>query len=255
MTLVQEQGQARMCWTVLTLFPDMFEPVISSSLFGKARERGLLDVRLVDYRQYANGKHKAVDDTPFGGGAGMVIKVEPLAAALDSLRRENPAVYPVLLRPQGRPFDQQAARRLSNKRHVALVCGRYEGMDERIAGLVDEEISIGDYVLSGGEAAAWVVMDAVSRLVPGVVGEPQSVVEESFGSDNLLEHPHYTRPREFRGMTVPEVLLSGDHAAIELWRRRQSIIQTARRRPDLLAQAELDDDERAWLKEMENDVD
>jgi tRNA (guanine37-N1)-methyltransferase len=192
-----------------------------------------------------------VDDAPFGGGAGMLIKVEPVARALGELRERDPKVHTVLLTPQGSLFDQRIARRLSGLTHLALVCGRYEGVDERVRTLVDEELSIGDYVMSGGEAAAWVVMETVSRLIPGVMGSDQSAEEESFGDDGLLEHPQYTRPRIFRGMPVPEVLLSGDHATIARWRRRQALLRTIERRPDLAKGIDLTDEERAWLKEQE----
>jgi len=235
--------------SVLTLFPEMFDSWLSASLFGKAREKGLIEIELVDFRQYAEGRHKVVDDTPFGGGAGMVIKVEPVARALAALRQSSPDAHVVLLSPQGRLFDQPAARRLSRHEHLVLLCGRYEGLDERIRTLVAEELSIGDYVLSGGEAAAWVVMDAVARLVPGVVGQPQSLIDESFSEAGLLEHPQYTRPREFDNMQVPEVLLSGDHRAIADWQRREAVLRTARRRPDLLEKAELSEEE-AGLPEV-----
>ncbi|HUU00335.1 MAG TPA: tRNA (guanosine(37)-N1)-methyltransferase TrmD [Myxococcota bacterium] len=237
-------------WSVLTLFPEMFTSLLSASLFGKAREKGLIEVDLVDYRREACGRHKVVDDAPFGGGAGMVIKVEPVARALSTLRQINPGAHIVLLTPQGRPFDQRTARRLSGLGHVVLVCGRYEGVDERIRSLVAEEISIGDYVLSGGEAAAWVVMDAVTRLVPGVVGQPESVLHESHGDLGMLEHPQYTRPRDFDGMRVPEVLFSGDHGAIAAWQRRQAILRTARRRPELLGRIELSEEERSLLEDL-----
>jgi tRNA (guanine37-N1)-methyltransferase len=246
-----QTDSGNMLWTVLSLFPEMFESVLSASLFGKARDKGLVEVELVNFRDFAPGRHKVVDDAPFGGGAGMLLKAEPLALALDDVRARDPDVWVVLLSPQGHLLDQQRVRRLSGHKHIALVCGRYEGVDHRVCSLVDEEVSIGDFVLSGGEAAAWVVMDAVSRLLPGVVGTQESVVKESFCSDNLLEHPQYTRPREFRGQQVPEVLLSGNHAAIEQWARRQAILRTARRRPDLLKRAELTEEESDWLAEQE----
>jgi tRNA (guanine37-N1)-methyltransferase len=240
-----------MRWTVLTLFPEAFRSVLSASLFGKAREKGLLDVELINYRDYAEGRHKVVDDTPFGGGSGMVIKVEPVARALEELREKDPKVHVVLLTPQGALLNQAEVSRLSKHDHVALLCGRYEGVDERIRHLVDAELSIGDYVLSGGEQAAWVVMDAVSRLVPGVLGCQESVHEESFSGQPLLEYPQYTRPREFGGMEVPEILLSGDHQAIAQWRRRQALLRTARRRPELLESVSMTEEERTWLLEQE----
>jgi tRNA (guanine37-N1)-methyltransferase len=240
-----------MRWTVLTLFPEVFGSPLSVGLFGKAVEKGILQVDLVNYRDYAQGRHKVVDDAPFGGGSGMVIKVEPVARALDDLRAKNPGVHVALLTPQGGVLDQAGVRRLAGRGHVALLCGRYEGVDERIRRLVDEELSIGDYVLSGGEQAAWVVMDAVSRLVPGVLGCGDSVHEESFSEEFLLEYPQYTRPRTFEGMEVPEILLSGDHQAIARWRRRQALLRTARRRPDLLESLSITEEERTWLMEQE----
>lgn len=238
-----------MRWTLLTLFPGMFDSVLDASLFGKAVAAGILQVDRIDYRDFAAGRHRVVDEPPFGGGAGMVIKVEPVARALDRLRAGDPEVHVILLSPQGERFDQDTARRLASHRHVALLCGRYEGVDERIRALVDQELSVGDFVLSGGEPAAWTVMDAVSRLVPGVLGAEESIGEESFGPDGLLEYPQFTRPREFRGMRVPQVLLSGDHAAIAAWRRQQSLQRTAKRRPELLDRIELTTEERAWLEE------
>jgi tRNA (guanine37-N1)-methyltransferase len=240
-----------MRWTVLTLFPEVFQAPLTAGLFGKAVEKGVLEVDLINYRDYAEGRHKVVDDTPFGGGSGMVIKVEPVARALEELRDEAPGVHVVLLTPQGALLNQAGIRRLSGRDHVALLCGRYEGVDERIRHLVDEELSIGDYVLSGGEPAAWVVMDAVSRLVPGVLGCGESIQEESFSEESLLEYPQYTRPREFDGMQVPEVLLSGDHQAIAQWRRRQALQRTARRRPELLESLSMTEEERTWLSEQE----
>jgi tRNA (guanine37-N1)-methyltransferase len=238
-------------FTVLSLFPEVFDSIRAASLFGKAVEAGLLEVRPVDFRDFSEDRHRSVDDAPFGGGAGMVLRVEPLARALDAVRTDDPGVHVVLLSPQGRLLTQARVRELAGRAHLALVCGRYEGVDERVRGLVDEELSVGDYVLSGGEPAAWVLMDAVSRLVPGVLGKPESTVEESHSRPGLLEYPHYTRPRVFRGQAVPEVLLSGDHAAIARWRRRQAVLRTRARRPELLARAELGPEERAWLTEAE----
>jgi tRNA (guanine37-N1)-methyltransferase len=240
-----------MRWTVLTLFPEVFRPPWSAGLFGKAVEKGILEVDLVNYRDYAEGRHKVVDDTPFGGGSGMVIKVEPVARALLELRTKNPKVHVVLLTPQGALLNQAKVRRLCGHGHLALLCGRYEGVDERIRRLVDEELSIGDYVLSGGEPAAWVLMDAVSRLVPGVLGSEESVCEESFSEGSLLEYPQYTRPREHSGLEVPEILLSGDHQAIARWRRRQALLRTVRRRPELLESLSMTEEERTWLLEQE----
>jgi tRNA (guanine37-N1)-methyltransferase len=239
-----------MRFSVLTLFPEMFDSLLTTSLFGKAVESGLLRVDLINFRDHAEGRHRVVDDAPFGGGAGMVIKVEPVARALDELKMQDPKVHTVLLTPQGSLLDQRVARRLSDLSHLALICGRYEGVDERVRTLVNEELSIGDYVLSGGEAAAWVLMETLSRLIPGVMGSDQSVEEESFGDEGLLEHPQYTRPRVFRGMPVPEVLLSGDHSTIARWRRRQALMRTLKRRPDLASGIDLTDEERMWLKEQ-----
>ncbi len=240
-----------MRWTVLTLFPEALRTPLSAGLFSRAVEKGVLEVELVNFRDYAEGRHKVVDDTPFGGGSGMVIKVEPVARALEELRTQSPGVHVVLLTPQGALLDQAKVRRLSGCGHLALVCGRYEGVDERIRRLVDEELSIGDYILSGGEPAAWVLMDAVSRLVPGVLGCGESVCEESFSEEFMLEYPQYTRPREYGGMPVPDILLSGDHRAIAGWRRRQALLRTARRRPDLLEGLSMTEEERAWLSEQE----
>ncbi|RME26592.1 MAG: tRNA (guanosine(37)-N1)-methyltransferase TrmD [Deltaproteobacteria bacterium] len=230
-----------MNWYVLTLFPEMFDSVLSASLFGKAIERGIIRVELVDFRRWGVGRHKVVDDEPFGGGAGMVLKPEPIAAAIDWLRERVPSVHVVMLTPQGRTFRQPDAHRLAGMGHVALLCGRYEGFDDRVRQLVDEELSIGDFVLSGGEAAAWVVMEAASRLVEGVVGDAESLRRESFSENGLLDYPQYTRPRQFRGMKVPDVLLSGNHEAIEKWRRAKALERTLERRPELAATAGQDE--------------
>ena len=226
---------ARLTWYVLTLFPDMFHSVLSASLFGKAIERGIIAVELIDFRRWGIGRHRVVDDEPFGGGAGMVLKPEPIASSLDWLRGRVPTVHVVMLTPQGSTFRQTDAHRLAELKHVALLCGRYEGFDDRVREMVDEELSIGDYVLSGGEAAAWVVMEAASRLVEGVVGDAESLANESFSQQGLLDYPQYTRPRQFRGMKVPDVLLSGDHGAIARWRLEKARERTRLRRPDLLA--------------------
>jgi len=218
---------------ILTLFPEMFSGFVSESMIRIAREKGLLEIHLTNIRDYAEGRHKKVDDTPFGGGPGMVMMVPPVARCLAAVRemdRRRGAV--ILLTPQGRPFGQQTSRRLAQRERLILLCGHYEGVDERIRTLVDEEISVGDYVLTGGELPAMVVTDAVSRLLPGVLGDEQSPHDESF-SEGLLEYPQYTRPREYQGMAVPEVLLSGNHAEIERWRRERSLMRTRQRRPDL----------------------
>ena len=233
--------------TVLTLFPGMFEGPLSSSLLGKAVEAGLLDVALVDPRGFSTDRHRTVDDVPFGGGDGMVMKPEPIVAAIEHVRRTREPDRVLLLSPQGRPFSQAVAGELAQLGGLALVCGRYEGFDERIRSHVDGELSVGDYVLSGGEPAAWVVIDALARLVPGVVGNAGSLTEESF-QGGLLEYPQYTRPREFRGKRVPEILLSGDHARIARWRRQQALRRTRERRPELLARLALSEEDRALLE-------
>ena len=218
---------------MVTIFPEAVRPFVQASLLGKAVERGLLDVRVHDLRDHTTDRHRQVDDEPYGGGPGMVMKPEPLFAAVESLKADGPA-HVVLLTPSGRRLDQALVRELAAHPRLVLICGRYEGVDERVAEhLVDEEISIGDYVLAGGEAAALVVVDAVARVLPGVVGEPESVAQESFES-GLLDHPHYTRPAEVRGWRVPDVLLSGHHAEIERWRRTEAERRTRERRPDLL---------------------
>lgn len=218
---------------VLTIFPDIFQSPLRESLLGKAIERGVLDVRVHDIRDHATDKHRQVDDESYGGGPGMVMKPEPIFAAVEALEPDPKRV--LLLSPAGRRLDQALVRELAAESWLVLVAGRYEGVDERVVeGLGAEEISIGDYVLSGGEVPALVVLEAVTRLVPGVIGREGSHERDSFGQDGLLDHPHYTRPMEFRGMTVPEVLLSGDHAAIERWRREAAREKTRRNRPDLL---------------------
>ena len=217
---------------ILTLFPRMFAGPFDESIVKRARESGALDMRLTNIRDFATDRHRTVDDTPYGGGPGMVMKVEPLSRALEAVR--TPDAQTVLLSPRGRLFTQAVARTLAERPALVLVCGHYEGVDERVAEhLVDDELSIGDYVLTGGELAAMVVIDAVVRLLPGVLGAEASVVEESH-SAGLLEYPHYTRPAEFQGWTVPEVLLSGNHAAIARWRRERAEELTRARRPDLL---------------------
>ena len=217
---------------MLTIFPEIFESPLRASLLGKAIAAGLVDVRVHDIRAYATDRHRKVDDEPYGGGPGMVMKPEPIFAAVEALGPGPKRI--VLLSPAGRRLDQMLVRDLAREPWLVLICGRYEGVDERVVeGLGAEEVSIGDYVLSGGELPALVVIEAVARLVPGVVGKEESLLRESF-EEGLLDHPHYTRPAEFRGMRVPEVLLSGDHAAIERWRREAALEKTRRNRPDLL---------------------
>jgi tRNA (guanine37-N1)-methyltransferase len=221
---------------VVTIFPDALKPFLASALLGKAVERGVVDVRVHDLREHSTDKHRKVDDEPFGGGPGMVMTPEPFFRAVEAIAPDRNADEPrvILLSPQGRRLTQAVARELASVHWLVLLCGRYEGVDERVAEhLADEELSIGDYVLAGGEAAALVVVDAVARLVPGVVGEPGSIERESF-EESVFDHPHYTRPADFQGHGVPEVLLSGDHGAIERWRREEAERRTRERRPDLL---------------------
>lgn len=231
---------------VATLFPEIFAGPLAAGMIRRARERGLLAVSLHQIRDYAGGKHLQVDDTPYGGGQGMLLKPDPVVAAIEHVcTQESP--YRILLSARGTRLSPGVAKRLASNASLLLVCGRYEGVDERVTAYIDEEISIGDYVLTGGELAALVVLDAVARFVPGVLGNEASAEDESF-SLGLLEYPHYTRPNEFRGVAVPAVLTSGDHAAIARWRREQSLRLTFERRPDLLATAPLDDADRAYLR-------
>jgi len=234
---------------IVTLFPGMVEPVVAESILGRARTRGLVDIRVVNLRDYAEGRHRITDDYQFGGGGGMVLKPEPLFAAVEALR--TPGSRVILTDPRGRRFTQEVAAELTQVAHLILLAGRYEGVDERVgAGLADEMISIGDYVLTGGELPALVMADAVTRLMPGVLGAEGAAERESFAS-GLLEPPQYTRPEEFRGARVPGVLLSGDHARIARWRRLQALYLTWRRRPDLLDTATLDADEKRWIERFE----
>ena len=219
---------------IVSIFPGMFESPFGDSIIQRAREEGLLDIRVHDLRDYSLNKHKKVDDTPFGGGVGMVMNVEPIARVITEIKKEVPETRTILLSPGGRPFDQERAGELSRLSSLTLICGRYEGIDERVRlHFVDEEISIGDYVLTGGEIPAMVLVEAISRLVPGVLGDPESVVEESFAND-LLEYPQYTRPRDYQGFKVPEILVSGDHKKIRDWQKAEALKKTAQVRPDLL---------------------
>jgi len=220
---------------IVTIFPEYFAGPLDAALLGKARAAGLLDIRVHDLRAHATDKHKTVDDEPFGGGPGMVMKCEPWFAAVEGLEGWERARR-VLLTPAGRRFDQRTAEELAGVDHLILMCGRYEGVDERVTSLATDEVSVGDFVLAGGESASLIIVEAVTRLVEGVVGEPASLAEESF-TTGMLDYPHYTRPSEFRGMGVPGVLLSGDHAAIERWRRDAALRRTRERRPDLLENA------------------
>lgn len=234
---------------VLTLFPEMFASVLSATMLAKAQERGAIEIRLLNIRDFTTDKHRVTDDTPYGGGHGMVLKPEPVVAAFESLDREHSRPRRVLLTPQGRVFSQCDAVALAAVPEIALLCGRYEGIDDRVRAYVDDELSIGDFVLSGGEIAAMVVIDAVSRLLPGALGCAHSAEQESF-ADGLLEGPYFTRPPEFRGVQVPPVLLSGDHAAIARWRRQQALQRTLERRPDLLRRAPLTEEDRAFLAHL-----
>jgi tRNA (guanine37-N1)-methyltransferase len=237
---------------LLTIFPDFFVSPLTVSLVKKAQEKGIVSFTVHNLRDYATGAHKATDDSPYGGGQGMVMKPEPIINALEQICAPLARPWRILLSPQGIPLSQEKVKTLATKETLVLVCGRYEGVDERVRAFVDEEISIGDYILNGGETAALVIVDAVSRLVPGFVGRKESTEEESF-SDGLLEYPHYTRPEEFRNMHVPEVLLSGNHAEITTWRRRQALRRTRKRRPDLLSQARLSAEEQRWLAQESNE--
>ena len=240
-----------MKFDIVTIFPRMVEAGLAEGVISRGVERGLLDIKVHDLREFTTDRHRSVDDVPYGGGPGMVMKPEPLARAVEDIRarRGDPDTV-VLLSPQGRRFTQAEAARMSALRHVVLLCGRYEGMDERIRTLVaTEELSIGDYVLSGGELPALVIVDAISRLVPGVVGDTRSVEEDSF-SRGLLDYPHYTRPAEFSGAKVPDVLMSGHHEQVRRWRKKTAIQRTLERRPELLDTAAMDDEERALLDEI-----
>ncbi len=237
---------------VITIFPEFFTSPLSVSLLHKAQEKGVVSCTVYNLRDYAVGKHRSTDDTPYGGGPGMVMKPEPVVKALEKVCRSLFQPWRILLSPQGVPLTQAKVVELTSRETLVLVCGRYEGIDERLHTFVDEELSIGDYILSGGETAALVVIDAVARLVPGVVGRQESTVQESF-SDGLLEYPQYTRPEEFQGLRVPEVLLSGNHAEIAGWRRRQSLLRTRARRPDLLDRATLSAEEKQWLTQSSDE--
>jgi tRNA (guanine37-N1)-methyltransferase len=236
---------------VLTLFPKMFENVLNDSILGRAKDIGAVKYRLVNFRDYAGNKHLSVDDYPYGGGAGMVLKPEPIFNAVEDLVKDTekkPRI--ILLCPQGERYHQKKAEELAKEEHLIFICGHYEGYDERIRQhLVTDEISIGDFVLTGGELAAMVVIDSVVRLLPGVLGNESSHQKDSF-STGLLEHPHYTRPRDFRGMKVPDVLLSGNHEKIEEWRKKESLRRTFERRPDLLENYPLSDKEKQWIDEF-----
>lgn len=238
---------------VLTLFPEMFGGVLGSSILGRARQEGLLSVELVDPRQFSGDPHKTVDDYPYGGGPGMVMKPEPVYLALEWVEKDlGRRPYVVLMTPQGRKFDAGLAKDLAARGDVCLVAGHYEGFDERIRAAADQEVSIGDFVLTGGEIPAMAVLDAVSRMIPGVLGDEVSAQSDSF-ADGLLEGPQYTRPPLFRGMGVPEVLLQGDHAAVSRWKRKEALRRTLSRRPEMLEVARLTFEDRRYLQEVINE--
>ena len=238
-----------MKFDILTIFPDLLEGPLTASILGKAADKGLIEINLHNLRDWAEGKHKVTDDTPYGGGDGMVMKVEPVAAALSELREKRPASRVLLMSPQGKTFQQADAERFSQEAGLVFVCGRYEGFDERIRSLVDEEVSLGDFVLTGGELAAATILDATARLLPGVLGAAGSAQGDSF-SDGLLEYPQYTRPAEFKGVRVPEVLASGNHQLIAKWRRREQLRRTLERRPELLESAPLSKEDLLYLDEL-----
>ncbi len=251
------ESQPKIRFDVLTLFPGIFSGFLAESILRRVQDQGLIQVALHNFRQHAALPHRACDDTPYGGGGGMVLKPEPVFAAVEELLAPGPGPAPsqetpvILLTPQGRLFTQQIAVELSELSRMVLICGRYEGVDERIRqALVTDEISIGDYVLGGGEVAAMVIIEAVCRQVPGVLGFPLGHLQDSHAPhmDGLLEGPHYTRPAEYRGMGIPEVLVSGHHAKVQQWRREQSLLRTARRRPDLLSKANLGESDRKFLQ-------
>jgi len=235
---------------ILTLFPEMFDGVLSASMLGRAQANGLIDIRVHNIRDHTDNKHKKADDYPFGGGAGLVMMAQPIYDCMDAVL-EGGTARRILMTPRGRTLNQKIAKKLSGEERLVLLCGHYEGVDERVMEIIDDEISVGDYVLTGGELPAMVLVDCVSRLIPGVLGSEDSAADESF-SEDLLEYPQYTRPASFRGMDVPEILLNGHHAKIQAWRKEQARLKTALNRPDLLSEAtdkgeviEAPDD--AWL--------
>ncbi|MEC9488849.1 MAG: tRNA (guanosine(37)-N1)-methyltransferase TrmD [Halanaerobium sp.] len=244
-----------MIFDILTIFPEMFQGPFSESIIKRAREAGKIEINLYDLREFATDRHRMVDDSPYGGGAGMVMKVEPIAKALNFLREKQPQPgRVVLLTPQGRTFDQDMAKELAAEERIVLLCGRYEGVDERVRkNLVNDEVSIGDYVLTGGEIPAMVVVDAVSRLQPGVLGDEESARQDSFYS-GLLDYPQYTRPALFSDWEVPPILLSGNHQAIASWRKKESLRKTFLRRPDLLEAKDLTEEEEGLLQEVQEEI-
>lgn len=239
---------------ILTLFPEMFESPFNYSIIKRAIDGNHVVINPLSFREYGVGKHKMVDDTPYGGGAGMLLKPEPIFEAMKEINQKDPNTKKriVLMDPAGKPFDQAMAEDFSNEEHIVFICGHYEGYDERIRTLVTDEVSLGDYVLTGGELAAMVMIDATVRLLPGVVGNKSSIQEDSH-STGLLEHPHYTRPATYEGMAVPEVLTSGNHGLIEEWRLKESLRRTYERRPDLLEERKLTEQEAIWLTEIKKE--
>lgn len=239
---------------IFSLFPEMFAGPLGSSLLGKARSKDILNIEVINFREYSTNKHRSVDDYPFGGGAGMVLQPEPVISALrDNIDLNDPDTEIILMSPQGKVFDQAAACQLSQKKQLAFICGHYEGFDERIRAFVTQEYSIGDYVLTGGELPAMVMIDAISRLIPGVIKEQESYEEDSF-YHGLLEYPHYTRPQNFEGMEVPEVLLSGHHENIRKWRKKESLRRTLLRRPDLLEHYGFSKEEEKMMAEIKAEL-
>ncbi|MEK1302044.1 tRNA (guanosine(37)-N1)-methyltransferase TrmD [Limosilactobacillus fermentum] len=243
---------------IFSLFPDMFDATLGQSIVGRAQDDGFVDIKVTDFRQYTTDKHRHVDDAPFGGGAGMLLQAQPIFDAMDAIEQETKDTYPkgrvILMDPAGRRFDQDFAMELAQEEHLTFICGHYEGYDERIRQLVTDEASLGDYVLTGGELAAMVMVDATVRFVPGVLGNMSSPMGDSF-SNGLLEYPQYTRPADFRGMKVPEVLTSGNHEKIREWRMRESLKRTLERRPDLLKTAKLSREQQIILQDLKLDLD
>jgi tRNA (guanine37-N1)-methyltransferase len=239
---------------VVTLFPEMFDGPLGHSIVSRAIDKGIVEVNRVNFRQFGKGKHQVVDDTPYGGGAGMLLKPEPLFDAMESIEERSPETKKrvILMDPAGKPFNQAMAEEFSEEEHLVFLCGHYEGYDERIRSLVTDEISLGDYVLTGGELAAMVMIDASVRLLPNVLGNAASAQTDSHSS-GLLEHPHYTRPAEYKGMGVPDVLMSGNHAKIDEWRHKESLKRTYFRRPDMLETRDLTNQEQQWIKEFQLD--
>lgn len=234
--------------TVLTLFPEMFPAALEASIIGGARSKGLVEFSLVNIRDFALDRHQVTDDAPYGGGPGMIMKPEPIYRAVRSLATDGARPKIILLSPRGKTYDQAMARELARETDIALLCGHYKDIDERVRAIVDRDISVGDYILSGGEVAALAVIDSIVRLLPGAISDPESAGRDSFET-GLLDHPHYTRPEEFEGAKVPDILRSGNHAAISRWRRQQALLITRELRPDLLEKAELGADDRKLLDE------